>query len=75
MCAVHGAGAATGGSAVTRTGGCHGGGEGGRGGCGGTGQPARATGLAVVVGVVVLELVVEDGAAGCAGLPAVGVVD
>lgn len=44
----------TGGRDVTRTAGCHGGGEGGSGGCGGTGHPASATGLEVVGTVVVV---------------------
>src|SRR5271165_5800292 len=57
---VHAAGAFTGGRDVTRTAGCHGGGEGGSGECGGTGQPASATGPEVVVGAVVVV------GAGCA---------
>ncbi|HSZ35446.1 MAG TPA: hypothetical protein VK773_00020 [Acidimicrobiales bacterium] len=54
---VHGAGAVTGGSDVTRVAGCHGGGEGGRGGCGGTGHPARATGAELVAVDVVVDVV------------------
>src|ERR1700733_12063316 len=60
---VHGAGGVTGGRDVTRTAGCHGGGEAGSGGWGGTGHPASATGL-VVAGTVVVV-----GVGGCAGRP------
>ena len=47
-------GALTGGREVTRTAGCHGGGDGGSGACGGTGQPASATGAEVVGTVTVV---------------------
>src|SRR5208283_5735383 len=65
-CEVHGAGAFTGGRDVTRTAGCHGGGEGGSGGCGGTGQPTSATWPEVVGTVVVVG---AGCAAGCARRP------
>jgi hypothetical protein len=61
-CEVHGAGALTGGRFVTRTAGCHGGGEAGSVGEGGTGHPASGTGLEVAGSVVVV-----DGVDGCAG--------
>src|ERR1700722_3153853 len=60
---VHGAGAVTGGRDVTRTAGCHIGGDAGSGGWGGTGHPASATGLGVAGTVVV------DSVSGCASRP------